>query len=129
MTSPKSIALVRSSTLGMSFVAGALCLMSAPAHSQTGHVVAAVDPVATYRAENRPPVNSETVSCRQLKDDVQRAGGLSILSEPKRWPETFYGPEVPQCDPWSRPMFSYVKTNDGACGVGYICAPRITGGR
>ncbi len=106
-----------------------LVVPATPVHGQTGHVVAQANPAVTYRPEDRPPVNSEALSCSQLKADVQKAGGLSILSEPKRWPETYYGPEVPQCDPWSRPLYSYVKANDGACGVGYICTPRVTGGR
>lgn len=101
----------------------------APAYGQTGQSVPAATSVATYRAEDRPPVNSETLSCNQLKADVQKSGGLSIVSEPRRWPETFYGPELPQCDPWSKPLFEYVKASDGACAVGYICAPRVTGGR
>ena len=105
-----------------------MIVLTSLSYGQTGQVAAPPRPAATNPADP-PSVNAATLSCKELKDALQRTGTLNVLAGQRGWPETFHGPEVPQCDIWSRPMFSYVSTNDGSCGLGYICAPRISGGR
>ena len=94
-----------------------------------GQVVGAPGPVAASGPQAPALVAADTLSCKQLKDRLERAGTLTLVSEQRGWGETFYGPDVPQCEFWSRPTFQYVTANDGPCGVGYICAQRVTGGR
>jgi hypothetical protein len=115
----------------MSVAAGAFSMIvfATPGHGGTDQVVAAADPVAANRPQVAAPINAETMSCAELKDRLRSAGTLTVLSEQRSWSDTLYGPEVPQCQFWTRPMYEYVRTNDGACGAGYICAERTTGGR
>jgi hypothetical protein len=94
----------------------------------SGRIVAQASPVTTYRPQDPAPILAATVSCRELKDRLQNARTLDVLSGQKSWSETFYGPEVPQCQFWQRPQFMYVNANDGACGLGYICVQKVTGG-
>lgn len=110
-------------------VAAAMFSVFAPIAPSDGQVIGAVGSVATGGPQNVATINSETVSCRQLKDTLQKDGALTIVSGQRNWGDTFYGPGVPQCEFWSRPVFSYVSTNDGSCGAGYVCAQRVTGGR
>ena len=109
----------------LSVVAGAMAMMmlSASSHGQTGQ------PTATSNPQVSSTINAATVSCRDLKANLQRAGTLTIVSEPRGWADTYYGPAVPQCEFWLKPKFSYVSTNDGACDVGYTCVDRVTAGR
>ena len=111
--------------------AGALSMVvpAFPSYGEPGQVVAQISPGAAYRSQDPAPVVAETVSCKQLKDSLQSAGTLDIVSGQNSSPETFHGPEVPQCQFWQRPQYMYVSANDGACGLGYICAQRVTGGR
>jgi hypothetical protein len=90
-----------------------------------GLLLAAADAGAASRPQGSAAVNAEAVSCKELKDRLQSAGTLSIASGQRAWGETFYGPAVPQCEFWQMPRFSYVNTNDGACGAGYVCVGRI----
>jgi len=94
-------------------------------YGDAAQIVAAADPVEANRAQVPASVNSENVSCKELKDKLESAGSLTILSGPKGWGDTFYGPRVPQCQFWTRPVFSYVSTRDGLCGVGYICVEKL----
>jgi len=65
------------------------------------------------------------MTCKALKNELERTGSLPILYGPKGWADTFYGPSVPQCQFWQRPVFSFVNTSDGLCGVGYICVAKL----
>src|SRR5262249_34018572 len=105
-----------------------MIVLTSLSYGQTGQVAAPPRPAATNPADP-PSVNAATLSCKELKDKLQSAGTLSIIPGQRPWPETFYGPGVPQCQFWQRPMFSFVNASDGNCGVGYICADRVTGGR
>ena len=121
----------RRSAIALSAAAVTLSIIAAtlPSYGEPGQVVAQVIPGAAYSPQDSAPVVAETLSCTQLKDRLQSAGTLDIVSGQRNWPETFYGPGVPQCQFWQRPQFMYVTTNDGSCGVGYVCAQRVTGGR
>ena len=88
------------------------------------------DPAAAGPAEATPPqlpasVNPQDFSCEDLKDRLASAGSLTILAGPRGHGDTFYGPRVPQCQFWQRPAFSYVRTRDSLCGVGYICVDKL----
>ena len=113
-----------------SIAAGAfsMCAMTTPVQGATGQLVAQAGPAAAYRPQAAAPIDAQAASCKELKDKLQSAGTLDIASGHRAWGETFHGPGVPQCEFWARPVFSYVNTNDGACGVGYICVQRVTGG-
>ena len=105
-----------------------MIVRTTPSYGDTGQVVAAVEPVAASRARDPAPINAERVSCKELKDSLHSAGALTILSGEKGWGDTYFGPRVPQCQFWQRPVFSYVNTTDGRCGVGYICVEKFSGG-
>jgi len=100
-------------------------------YGDTGKLVAAADAVEADRPQVPASVDAGNMSCTALKDKLASAGSLTILSAPKGWGDTFYGPRVPQCQFWTRPVFSYVRTRDGLCGVGYICVEKFgaAGGR
>ena len=104
--------------LAASAAAGAfsLALVAAPSHAQTAPAAAA----------SAPTINTNTTSCKELKSRLQNSGPLTLVSGPRGWGDTYYA-SVPQCEFWMRPVFSYVTTNDGWCGVGYICAAKISG--
>ena len=65
-----------------------------------------------------PPLDTVTLSCDALKERLQRAGTLYVTGR-HGWSDTFYS--KPQCDFWATPGFHYVRANDGACGLGYLC--------
>ena len=111
------------------FVATGMLSLSALMGPSYGQVVGPAGPPVTNRGQPPALVTADSLSCKQLKDSLQSAGTLNIVSGQRSWGDTFYGPGVPQCEFWSRPMFQYVTANDGPCGVGYICAQRVTGGR
>lgn len=109
-------------------VALSVLSMVMPSTESHGQVGAAADAIPMGRAQSAAPITAGSVSCKELKDAVQRSGALTIVSGPRGWSDTYYGPGVPRCEFYQTPMFSYVDTNDGACGVGYVCTQRITGG-
>ena len=110
------------SLLATSAAVGAfsLMLLAPPSYAQTASVP------TNPSAESAPQVNADTTSCKELKSRLQNSGALNIVSGPRGWGDTYYA-RVPQCQFWQRPLFSYVITNDGWCGVGHICAVKITG--
>ena len=77
-------------------------------------------------AVSAPTINTNTTSCKELKSKLQNSEALILVSGPRGWGDTYYA-RVPQCEFWQRPVFSSVKTNDGWCAVGYICATKISG--
>jgi hypothetical protein len=92
-----------------------------------GQAPGAGAPVAANATQDPPPIDPQTVSCTALKAQLQAARELTILSGPRGgWGDTFYGPAVPRCQFWQMPVFTYVKTTDGLCGVGYICADKLS---
>jgi len=113
-----------------SIAAGAfwMCAMTTPVQGDTGQLVAQSGPASAYRPQAAAPIDAQAVSCKDLKDKLQSAGTLDIASGQRAWGETFHGPGVPQCEFWQRPQFMYVSASDGSCGVGYVCAQRVTGG-
>jgi hypothetical protein len=70
------------------------------------------------RPQDSAPLDTRTLSCDALKDRLQRAGNLYVTG-PQGWSETFY--RTPRCEFWATPEFQYVRANDGACGLGYLC--------
>jgi hypothetical protein len=106
--------------LAASAAAGAisLALVAAPSHAQAVPAAGA----------SAPTINTNTTSCKELKSRLQNSGSLALVSGPRGWGDTYYA-RAPQCEFWQRPQFSYVTTNDGWCGVGYVCAAKISGGR
>lgn len=125
--SSTAIARASRSRIATCVAAGAFTtiLLTTPGCGSTGQVVAAVDPGATNRPQDPGLVNAENASCKELKDALQTSGSLTILAGPRGWGGTFYGPRVPRCEFWSRPVFSYVNAKDGLCGVGYICVEKF----
>lgn len=123
---PTMTASARRGPIGLCAAAAAFSMIVlTPSYGDTGQVVAAADPVEANLSQVPGTVNAETLSCKELKDRLERAGSLTILGASKGWGDTFYGPRVPQCQFWTRPMFSYVHTRDGLCGVGYICVEKM----
>ena len=110
-----------------SFIAtcvAATCLLGATAsQGQAGP-----GPGATGGAQQIPaPTDPQTLSCSALKARLQTTGQLPILVGSRGgWADTFYGPQVPRCQFWQMPLFQYVRTNDGLCGVGYICVDKMS---
>jgi len=100
--------------------AATFLLMSA-SYGQAGPAGAAdgSDPASTAQTV---PVDPQGLTCDDLKAQLKSAGAMSILSGPRGgWGDTFYGPAVPRCQFWQIPQFTYVRTRDRLCGVGYIC--------
>ena len=95
-----------------------------PSHGDTA-VIAAADPVQATIPQIPASVNPQDFSCKDLKDKLASAGSLTIFAGPGGYGDTFYGPRVPQCQFWQRPTFSYVRTRDSLCGVGYICVDKL----
>ena len=114
-------------SIALSAVAAALTtiMLALPSYGDTGQVVAAADPVAENTPQGAASTNAQSLTCKALKDKLESAGSLTILAGPKGWGDTYYGPRVPQCQFWTRPVFSYVSTRDGLCGVGYICVEKF----
>jgi len=100
----------------------------APAsYAQTERLPRSADPVPERAQQHPAPVDPGTLSCAALKGKLQAAGELTILSGPNGgWGDTFHGPAVPRCEFWQMPVFTYVKTSDGLCGVGYICVEKMS---
>ena len=99
--------------------------LAAPSHGDTGQGLVAVDPAADNGSQEAASTNARDLTCNELKAKLASAGSLTILAGPKGWGDTFYGPRVPQCQFWTRPVFSFVTTRDGPCGVGYICVEKF----
>jgi hypothetical protein len=121
-TSLMSTARVFRSVAGAA-VAFSILLGMPPAFGQTPAAV--TDVVEANRLQVPVTVDPQELSCRELKERLNRAGTLTILSGPRGSGDTFYGPRVPQCQFWTRPLFSFVNTRDGLCGVGYICVEKL----
>ena len=88
-------------------------------------VIAAADSLDATPSRFAASVDPQDFSCKDLKDKLAGAGSLTILAGPRGYGDTFYGPRVPQCEFWQRPAFSYVRTRDSLCGVGYICVDKL----
>ena len=99
-------------------------VMAQPSLADTA-VVAAADSVDATPPRVPGSVDPQDFSCKDLKDKLANAGSLTILAGPRGYGDTFYGPRVPQCQFWQRPAFSYVRTRDSLCGVGYICIDKL----
>ena len=111
----------------MAFCAAA-AVLSVVAMAQPGRIdttVAAADVAAPTSPQVPATVNPQDFSCNDLKDRLATAGSLTILAGPRGYGDTFYGPRVPQCQFWQRPTFSFVRSRDGLCGVGYICVEKM----
>ena len=105
----------------------AALLLTSGSYGQAGQAPAADNPPPGYREQTPPPVRPEGLTCNELKGQLKAAGQMSILSGPKgAWGDTFYGPEVPRCQFYQMPQFTYVRTRDGLCGVGYICIDKLS---
>ena len=111
------------SSISVAAVTLSMLLSTTASYGQSGQVAAVTSPPGSA------PINAATVSCSELRENLQRAGTLTIVTQPRGWADTYYGPGVPQCEFWLKPKFSYVSANDGACGVGYTCVDRVTAGR
>ena len=104
--------------IGLFVVAGSLAvILSASSVAQTGQ---GLPPGVSLGnpPHDAPPLDTGTISCDALKDRLQRAGTLYVTGR-HGWSETFYS--KPQCEFWATPVFHYVRANDGACGLGYLC--------
>ena len=122
-TPSKFAAAARSRILTAGIAAIAFVFTSA-GHGQAPNVPPAG---AGNAVQNPAPVDPERVSCAALKAELNQAGERVILSRPRGgWGDTFYGPGVPRCQFWQMPQFTYVRTRDGLCGVGYICIDKLT---
>ena len=95
--------------------------LTTSSHAQTGPGSSSAVPRAPAT------VDAATLSCKQLKDQLQSAGSLTIISAGRTWGDTFYGPGVPQCGFWQRPVFSYVTAQDGRCDAGFHCVDHLAG--
>ena len=103
-------------------------MLSSVVMAQPGHgnaAVAAADPVEATPPQVPATADPQDFSCKDLKDKLASAGALTILAGPRGYGDTFYGPRVPQCQFWQRPTFTYVRTRDSLCGVGYICVEKM----
>jgi len=106
--------------------AAAFMLMSA-SFGQGRQTAVADRPAPANGQQTVAPVNPQSVSCDDLKSQMQSAGAMSILSGPRGgWGDTFYGPAVPRCPFWQTPQFTYVRARDGLCGIGYICVDKYS---
>ena len=100
-------------------------LVAPASHGQAGQAPGASSPPNAQ--QNSDVVNPATVSCEALKARLENAGELRILSGPRgSWADTFYGPKAPRCQFYQMPVFTYVRTNDRLCGVGYICVDKLS---
>ena len=94
---------------------------------QAGQVPSAGSAVPGNAQQYPAPVNPETLSCSALKAKLQSTGELSILVGTRGgWGDTFHGPAVPRCPFWQMPQFTYVRTDDGLCGVGFVCVEKLS---
>jgi hypothetical protein len=106
-------------------VATAGILLPVAPEDATAQSAGAADRVAASSAIAALPADAQNMTCKALKDELERTGSLPILYGPKGFADTFYGPGVPQCPFYQRPVFSFVTTRDGLCGVGYICVDKF----
>jgi hypothetical protein len=121
--SPSLVTQLRRGSVALTAAAAlAMIVPAAPSQGESGRVVAAVEGDGLPESAS---TNAEILTCRELKGKLENAGSLMILSGPKGQGDTFYGPRVPQCQFWTRPVFSFVRTRDGLCGVGYICVEKF----
>ena len=108
-------------------VAAAFLFGATASHGQAGQGLDANAGVAAGGQQNPAAIDPQTLSCSDLKARMQSTGQLPLLVGPRGgWPDTFYGPQVPRCQFWQMPLFQYVRTNDGLCGVGYICVDKLS---
>jgi len=108
-------------------LAAAALVLTSGSYGQAAQAPAADSPAPAYREQTPAPVRPEGLTCNELKSQLKAAGQMSILSGPKgAWGDTFYGPEVPRCQFYQMPQFTYVRTRDGLCGVGYICIDKLS---
>ena len=108
-------------------VAATFFLGTTASHGQVGQAPGANASVPAGAQQSPAAIDPQTMSCSALKAQIQSAGQLPILAGPRGgWPDTFYGPQVPRCQFWQMPLFQYVRTNDGLCGVGYICIDKLS---
>jgi hypothetical protein len=102
-------------------------LLSTATYGQAAQAPAMGTPVPANEQQIPAPVNPESLSCNDLKAQLKTTGELNILSGPRGgWGDTFYGPAVPRCQFWQTPQFTYVRTRDGLCGIGYICVDKYS---
>ena len=106
-------------------VATAAILLAGTLQDATAQSAGAADRVAESRPQEAVFTDAQSMTCKALKDELERTGSLPILYGPKGFADTFYGPGVPQCQFYQRPVFSFVNTRDGLCGVGYICVDKF----
>ena len=99
-------------------------VLAQPSHGDTA-VIAAADTVQATTPQMPASVDPQDFTCKDLKDKLASAGSLTIFAGPRGYGDTFYGPRVPRCEFWQRPTFSYVRTRDSLCGVGYICVEKM----
>jgi len=126
LTSTSCALPAKRSLLATCMAATALLLASA-SYGQVGQPPAAGNPAAGNGQQRPEPVNPADLSCNDLKAQLKSAGQMSILSGPRGgWGDTFYGPAVPRCQFWQMPQFTYVRTRDGLCGIGYICIDKLS---
>jgi hypothetical protein len=98
-----------------------------PSDGQTGQTPGSSSGAPANAQQYPPPLNPETLSCNELKARLKNAGELTILVGPRGgWGDTFYGPAAPRCPFWQMPLFTYVRANDGLCGLGYICVEKLS---
>jgi hypothetical protein len=108
-------------------VAASTLLLTPASHGQAGPAPGTSGAVPALAQQDPEPVNPAGVACNALKARLQSAGELRILSGPRgAWPDTFRGPAVPRCQFWQMPVFTYVRTSDGLCGVGYVCVDKLS---
>jgi hypothetical protein len=108
-------------------MAAAAFLLTSASYAQIAQAPGAGGSVPGNGPQTPAPVNPESMSCNDLKAELKTAGELSLLSGPRGgWGDTFYGPAVPRCQFWQMPQFTYVRTRDGLCGVGYICIDKLS---
>lgn len=129
--SPTTAPLPRSATMACRFIATCLAaggfLLTDPGYGQAGPASGANSAPPPAARQDAEPVNPGTLSCNALKARLASTGELRILSGPRgAWPDTFYGPRAPRCEFWQMPAFQYVRTNDGLCGIGYICVDKLS---
>ena len=105
--------------------ATAAMLLATNFHDASAQRAGAADRAAESLPQDTVPADAQGVTCNALKTELARTGSLQILNGPKGWADTFYGPRVPQCQFFQRPVFSFVTTRDGLCGVGYICVEKF----
>ena len=108
-------------------MAAATFVFAPASYGQLAQAPAVNGPVSGNEQQIRAPVNPESLACNDLKNQLKTAGELNILSAPRGgWGDTFYGPAVPRCGFWQTPQFTYVRSRDGLCGVGYICVDKYS---